>query len=96
MEIHGIFAIAGLLLLLGAFTLNSLGKINRKGYLYNLMNLFGGGFLAWHSIEIKSIPFTLLQSVWTLIAAYGLIKHIFRKNYFRGGTNPANMGIKDE
>jgi len=71
-----IVAIAGLASLLTAFALNAFHVINNKSYTYNLLNLIGGGTLTFYSISIKSVPFILLQSIWSIIALVGIVKKL--------------------
>ena len=79
MDALHIIGFVGLTLLLTGFTLNSLGKIDRDGYVYNVLNLLGGGILAWYSFAIKSLPFILLQSIWALVALIGICRQLSKR-----------------
>lgn len=60
----------GLLLLLGAFALHSLGKLPR-GPAYFAMNAAGGIVLAFFSYKLGSLALTALEGAWAAIALGG-------------------------
>jgi len=62
----------GVALLLGAFLLNLLKRMNAEGYAYSLLNLAGAGLACYSSYLIDFIPFVVLEGVWALAAAYAL------------------------
>ena len=66
--------IVGLSLLLVAFVLSSIGKINQKDRTYNILNFFGALLLAIYAIQLNSLVFVILEIVWGLVALYNLLK----------------------
>lgn len=71
-------ATVGVSLLLLAFAMNQLGKLNEQGPAYLWMNFVGAGvagFAAWLG---GIIPFVVLEGVWALVAAWGLIRLLAR------------------
>jgi len=73
-----IIAIIGLASLLIAFALNAFHIIDKNDYTYNVLNLIGGGTLTYYSMTIKSIPFIILQSIWSTIALVGIVRTFVR------------------
>ena len=73
-----IIAIIGLASLLIAFALNAFHIIDKNDYTYNVLNLIGGGTLTYYSMTIKSIPFIILQSIWSIIALVGIVRKFVR------------------
>ena len=73
------FGVVGLILILTAFILNELKKLNTDSKLYNIFNLIGGISLTYYSYTLKSIPFIILQSVWAIFALYNLIRVSIKK-----------------
>ena len=71
------FGIIGLFLLLVAFFLNLFKIITQDTKSYVLMNVLGSGLMIYYSILINSIPFLILNIVWTSFALYKLIKISF-------------------
>lgn len=63
----------GLSLILIAFLLNSFKLLSTDTPLYNLLNVAGGGLLIYYAAELESIPFLILESVWTIFSGYKII-----------------------
>jgi hypothetical protein len=63
----------GMLILLIAFVLNLLKKIMQDSITYNVLNILAGGILAFYAFVLNSIPFLILEIIWTLFALYKLI-----------------------
>lgn len=64
----------GVTLILLAFFLQTFNLISDKSAGYFLLNIFGAGLACWGSVLIESLPFTILEAVWTLVSVIGLIK----------------------
>jgi len=64
----------GVSLILIAFFLLTLKKVDAQNIYYNLLNLFGAGLACYGSYLIKSVPFIVLEAIWSLVALYGLLK----------------------
>jgi hypothetical protein len=62
----------GVALLLAAFVLNLLKRMNGDGYAYSALNLAGAGLACYSSYLIEFVPFVVLEGVWALAAAYAL------------------------
>jgi hypothetical protein len=62
----------GVALLLGAFLLNLLKRMNADGYAYSALNLAGAGLACYSSYLIDFMPFVVLEGVWTIAAALAL------------------------
>lgn len=65
----------GSVLVIGAYGLNSYQKIKSDSRAFQLMNLVGGILLIINSVYKEAYPFTLINSVWVVIAISSLIKH---------------------
>lgn len=79
MEINSIIGIIGLFLLLLAFVLNLLKKINQNSKIYNLINFVGASLLTYYSYTLNNAIFFILELVWAVFALYFLIKLIIKK-----------------
>ncbi|MFA5605629.1 MAG: hypothetical protein WDA07_00375 [Leucobacter sp.] len=64
---------AGMVLLLGAYTLLTLKKLRGDGWRYQLMNLLGGLGLATNAYYNGAIPVAVLNICWFLIGVFGFI-----------------------
>ena len=42
---------------------------------YKILNILGGGCLLIYSISLGAVPFIVLEFVWTLSSAVGLIRN---------------------
>jgi len=71
-----ITGVLGLLLLLAGLFSNLFKLLNGESKIYLLLNIFGGLFLFYYSYSLKSIPFMILQAIWTILPLYKFIKII--------------------
>jgi hypothetical protein len=60
--------LAGSILLLLAFLMNQLHHWSEEDLLYAVCNFIGGLCLVIYAILLRSIPFGLLNGVWTLVS----------------------------
>jgi hypothetical protein len=70
-----IVSFAGALLILVAYAGSQLGWMNPRRSLYNLFNAVGSAILAYIAFHPFQIGFVVLESVWTLISIYALLRH---------------------
>lgn len=75
-DVNSLIGVAGLILILVAFTLNLTHKLTPKSTVYNLLNVFGSVCLAYYSWFLGSIPFFILQIVWGLLSLAKLF-HVY-------------------
>jgi hypothetical protein len=69
----------GVAMLLIAFLLNLLNKIDKNSLLYILMNVIGAGLACLASWMINYVPFIILEATWTMVSVFALVGY-FRKN----------------
>ena len=67
----------GVAVLLLAFLLNLLNRIDKGSLTYILMNIIGAGLACVASLMINYIPFVILEAAWTSVSLFALI------NYYR-------------
>lgn len=78
----------GAVLVLVAFVLNEWGRLDRDDISYDALNAIGGACLAYYAYLLGSIPFLILNLIWTGVALRDLIAHAARhesKNSTRNG-----------
>jgi len=66
----------GVSLLLIAFGLNLLKKINQSGLVYILLNCIGALLACIASIMIHYIPFIILEAVWTVVSLIAMVNYL--------------------
>lgn len=64
----------GMFLVLIAFTLLKLNKVNHEELFYNILNLFGSLFLTLSAIYSKTYAFVLLNSVWIVFSIIDILR----------------------
>jgi hypothetical protein len=69
----------GVTILLLAFFLNLIGKIESESFVYLFMNFIGAGIACLASVLLKYVPFIILEASWTLVSAYGLYNYFSKK-----------------
>jgi len=62
--------ILGMILLLTAFILNLLNVLTQGAIVYIVLNIIGGGLSVYYAAKIRSLPFIILEAVWTFFAIY--------------------------
>jgi len=71
--------IFGALLVLAAFALAQARVVATQARAYLLLNLVGGGVLAVSAYVGRQWGFVLLEGVWAVIAALGLLRRSLRR-----------------
>ena len=74
MTVPDIINTLGVSLILLAFFLLTLKKVSSTSNTYNLLNIVGAGLACYGAFLIGAIPFVALESIWCLVAVYGLLK----------------------
>jgi hypothetical protein len=64
---------AGMILLVSAYGMLTLGWLAADRWQYQLMNLFGGLCLATNSLYHGAVPVAVLNAVWFVIGVMGFI-----------------------
>ena len=62
----------GMALLISSYALVTAGKLHGPGMTFQLMNLFGGGFLMINSAYYGAWPSAALNLVWVVVGLVGL------------------------
>ena len=73
------FGFTGVFILLVAYALSLINKLSKDGVAYLLMNFAGAALSCFASILLHFIPFVILEAVWALVSAIGLIKTLLKK-----------------
>ena len=68
----------GMLMLLGAFLANVLGRLRATGIPYHALNALGAGILAWYSVYSEVWVFAVLEGVWCAAALVNLVRALAR------------------
>jgi hypothetical protein len=68
----------GALLILVAYAGHQMNWMNPRSATYNILNALGSGILGYIAFHPFQLGFVVLESVWTLISLYALVRP--RKN----------------
>jgi hypothetical protein len=74
MQLADIISGFGVTFILAGFFLSTFKLIKTDSVFYYVLNIIGGGLACYGSVLIKSVPFTILEGIWSVVAAVGLIK----------------------
>lgn len=69
----------GVSLILLAYFLNTFKYISNTSKLYFALNIIGGAFACYGSVLLNSVPFIVLEGMWSIVAMFGLIKTLSQK-----------------
>jgi hypothetical protein len=64
----------GALLILVAYGGHQLGWMNPRSAAYNVLNAVGSGILGYIAFHPFQVGFVVLETVWTLISVYALLR----------------------
>lgn len=70
----------GVTLLLVAFLLNLLNKIQQSSLSYIALNCIGAALACMASVMIHYIPFVILEGTWTIVSVVALINFIRKRS----------------
>jgi len=73
MDFITIIGVVGAIVILVAFFLNETHRISDDDLIYDCLNLVGTLFLVIYAIELKSLPFLILNSIWFVVALRDII-----------------------
>ena len=71
--------LVGAALILSAFTLAQVGRLETRSLPYLVLNVAGAGILAAAAAVDGDIGFLVLEGVWTAVSAYGLARLLLRR-----------------
>jgi hypothetical protein len=74
MSFTNIIGTAGVAMILLAYFMNTIKMIPVNGKLFYVLNTIGAALACYASILIEFWPFVVLESAWTLVSIYGLIR----------------------
>ena len=64
----------GSIVLVVAYLLNSINKLDAQSFAYQFMNFLGGGFLIINTLFYGAYPSSFLNLIWAIIAGAYLIR----------------------
>ncbi|MEV7808920.1 hypothetical protein AB0O28_38815 [Microbispora sp. NPDC088329] len=69
-----VLQIVGAVLILGAFLLSQMNVLDNRSKIYLVLNLVGSAVLAWLAYADDDWGFLLLEGVWAIVSAVGLVQ----------------------
>ncbi len=69
-----VIQVVGALLILAGFTAAQMGKLSVESRAYLILNLVGSAILAYLAIVEEQWGFVLLETVWAIVSAWGLVR----------------------
>ena len=79
MNIETLIGITGATLVLVVFFLNQIHKLSTDSFLYDFVNFIGGLLLLIYAILIASLPFAIINGIWTLASLRDIFVDIKNK-----------------
>ncbi|TQS28156.1 hypothetical protein [Microbispora sp. KK1-11] len=71
-----VLQIVGAVLILGAFLLSQMNVLDNRSKIYLTLNLAGSAVLAWLAYADDDWGFLLLEGVWAIVSAVGLLQSL--------------------
>jgi hypothetical protein len=77
--------VVGALVILAAFAAVQAGRLDVRSRTYLVLNVVGAGALALDAWRERQWGFLLLEAVWALVAAFGLVREVRGGNRLQPG-----------
>jgi hypothetical protein len=77
--VETVVELLGAALILSAFTLAQMGRLETSSLGYLVLNVAGAGILAAAAAVDGDLGFLVLEGVWTAVSAYGLVRLLLRR-----------------
>lgn len=81
-----VIQIVGAALILAAFVLAQMHRLQPSSALYLLLNLLGGSILAVVAALDVDLGFLMLESVWAIVSAAGLVRLMRARRAMKGSV----------
>lgn len=78
MTLNDWIGLTGVAILLIAYLLNLVGKLDQKSLAYILLNIIGAALACLAAFLIHYFPFVILEGTWTFVSVVALIKLIIK------------------
>lgn len=72
-----IIGLSGVILILSAYCLLQMNKINQKGITYSFLNFIGSGFILISLYFSWNLASGIIEIAWILISLFGLTKAVY-------------------
>lgn len=79
MDTTTLTGVIGAAVLLVAFGANKFGKLKTSSFSYDLLNVIGAGLLTWYAVLLNSVPFFVLEGIWTLVALRSILQRFLAR-----------------
>ena len=74
MDLQTILGTVGVFILLMAFFLQMINRLDANSITYAMLNITGALLSAWSSYLIEFVPFIVLELTWALVSLGSLVK----------------------
>jgi len=91
MSASDFIATIGVSILLVAFVLNQRVLLSEHSPWFLLMNMLGAALCGYAAWLVRFMPFVVLETIWSIFAAYGLLNWKRRKRLHEQDTHPLNQ-----
>ncbi|MEY2641020.1 MAG: hypothetical protein RL150_413 [Candidatus Parcubacteria bacterium] len=75
-----LIGIAGAFITLVFYALQQTAKLSSESALYDTGNVIGGALLTTYALLIGSVPFAVLNAIWTIFALRDIVCYYQKKN----------------
>ena len=72
--LHQLASLVGAILILSAYALLQMGKLNQRSLAFCVANFVGSGILTWIAIVERNSGFILLEGTWALLSLIPVFK----------------------
>jgi hypothetical protein len=79
MSLADVTGASGVFLLLMAYLMAGIGKIDSQKLFYFMLNTIGSALACYASVLLNYIPFIVLETAWLIVSVAGLIRSISRQ-----------------
>lgn len=92
MTLPDLAGVLGVALVLLAYALLQLGRVDHRAPIYSAQNLVGAALILYSLVYDFNLPSALIEGAWALISAFGLLLALRRRRAARAAAAPAAPG----
>ena len=85
---HQALSLVGAALILVAYTAHQMHWMDSRAATYNLLNAAGAAILAYVALRPFQAGFAIMESVWTVVSVFSLVKALRASGSAEDGQHP--------
>jgi len=96
MEGHDVLGAGGGVLIVGAYTLLQLGRLDPRSLVYSTVNALGAGLILFSLLYEFNLGAMLVEAFWLIVSCFGIVQVVRRRSRSRDHVEAADPTAEPE